>query len=106
MMLITMGVANGRHRKEDQGQHHKDQALDGTNENFQKVERQGDQESDQEGHGSQHDLTGKDVAKETKAKGDNAGELTNQLEDTNEDVDALHKTVAARIPEFAKVPTT
>jgi hypothetical protein len=43
--------------------------LHKADEHFQHIERHRQEEGDQEGHGRQHDLAGKDIAKETKAKG-------------------------------------
>jgi hypothetical protein len=34
MVFIAMCMANGRHRKKDQGQHHKDQALHNADQDF------------------------------------------------------------------------
>jgi hypothetical protein len=73
MMFVMAAVTDGGHLEEDQRQHHKHQRLHKADEHFQHIEGHRQEEGNQECHGRQHDLAGEDIAKETKAKGDDAG---------------------------------
>src|SRR5690606_26804654 len=105
-VMIIMPMTNGCHSKEDQSQHGKDQSLHGTHQDFKRIEWDWNQEGDQESHGRQHHIPSKDVTKDTKSKTENARHFTNCFEDTNEDVNTLHKALARGIPEFAEVART
>ena len=106
-LVALMAVADGCHCEEDQCQHGEDQRLNHTDKDFQRIERQRQEEGNQEGHRCQHDFTGKDIAKETKAKGEDAGELGNNFQEAHKDGDPLHSDViTAGIGELAEISAT
>jgi len=102
-VFLIMIMTDRGQAEENQRQHHEDQGLHEADENLQSEERNRQQERNQEGHGRQHDFACEDIAEETKAKRNDAGELGDQLQKANEGADSLHNSFAVGVEEFFEV---
>lgn len=78
-----------------QSKHGKDKSLDKADEYFQTVKRKRGDEWNDESDDGQEDLTSKDIAKQPEGKGNNAGNLSDQLKQADDEHDR-----AGEIKEF------
>src|SRR5687768_9605976 len=105
--MLFMTVTDRSHRTEDQRQHHKDKRLNDTDKDFECIERQWQEEGNEEGHRCQDYFTGKDVAKETKAKSKNAGELGNDFQEAHKARNDAHTDIrACSVCKFGEISAT
>lgn len=90
MFLFMAGYSN---RHKDQGQTAENQSLDKAEEKLKSVERHGKNHGHQKGGDKEQDFSGHHVAKETKAKTDDADKLAQSLKEPDDQIDKAEKRV-------------
>lgn len=91
-------MAESGHIHKHGREHEEDEPLDDTDEELEGVERHRGDHRDEEGHDGDQDLASEDIAEETEGKGDDFGQIRDELEDTDEGVDRI-----AEVKEFFQV---
>ena len=75
--------------------------MDDANKELEGVERHGDNNRDKESHNRDQNLARENVAEETEGKGDDFGEIRDELEESDKGVDWI-----AKVEEFFEVLET